>query len=182
VPLRGLLRPALTDRLLAVFGERGRFFDPLLHNTASPTIVDGGEKINVIPDEVSLEIDCRLLPGFHPEHVFAELRAHSGVEMELEAYRYEPAPAEPDMTLFGMLGDTLRELDPSAQPVPMLLPGVTDGRFFSRLGIQTYGFLPMQLPTDLRFLSLIHAENERLPAASMEFGTGALERVLERFS
>jgi acetylornithine deacetylase/succinyl-diaminopimelate desuccinylase-like protein len=64
----------------------------------------------------------------------------------------------------------------------MLLPGVTDGRFFSALGIQTYGFLPMQIPAELRFMTLIHAENERLPAATIEFGTQAIGRVLERFS
>ena len=63
----------------------------------------------------------------------------------------------------------------------MLLPGVTDGRFFSRLGIQTYGFLPMQLPEDMRFMALIHAPDERLPAASVDFGTRAIERALERF-
>src|SRR6185312_9574944 len=56
LPLRGLLRPALTDRLLDALGDRGRLFDPLLHNTASATIVSGGEKINVIPDQVELEI------------------------------------------------------------------------------------------------------------------------------
>jgi acetylornithine deacetylase/succinyl-diaminopimelate desuccinylase-like protein len=86
------------------------------------------------------------------------------------------------MGLFGMLSDVLRELDASARPVPMLLPGVTDGRFFSQLGIQTYGFLPMQMPAEERFLSLIHAEDERLPVASVEFGTRAIERALERFS
>ena len=58
---------------------------------------------------------------------------------------------------------------------------MTDGRFFSRLGIQTYGFLPMQLPEDMRFMELIHAENERLPAEALEFGTSAIARVLERF-
>ncbi len=72
------------------------------------------------------------------------------------------------------------ELDPQAKAIPMLLPGVTDGRFFSRLGIQTYGFLPMQLPADMNFMRLIHAEDERIPAASLEFGTQAIERVLAR--
>jgi acetylornithine deacetylase/succinyl-diaminopimelate desuccinylase-like protein len=181
VPLRGLLKPALTDRMLDLLGERARLFDPLLHNTASPTILAGGDKINVIPDEVSVELDCRLLPGFGPEEMFAELRAHAGVEMELEVIRHDPVAAEPDLSLFGMLSDTLRELDAAARPIPMLLPAVTDGRFFSRLGIQTYGFLPMQLPEDMRFMSLIHAPDERLPAASVDFGTRAIERVLERF-
>jgi acetylornithine deacetylase/succinyl-diaminopimelate desuccinylase-like protein len=182
LPLRGLLRPPLTDRLLDALGERVGVFDPLLHNTASATIVSGGEKINVIPGEVELELDCRLLPGYGPQDVFAELRALSGVDMELEVIRHDPVAAQPDMGLFPTLAQTLCELDPAAKPIPMLLPAVTDGRFFSRLGIQTYGFLPMQLPAEMRFMELIHAEDERLPAAAMEFGTRAIARVLERFS
>jgi acetylornithine deacetylase/succinyl-diaminopimelate desuccinylase-like protein len=181
IPLRGLLIPALTDRLLDAFGERGKVFDPLLHNTASPTIVGGGEKINVIPDTLSLELDCRLLPGFTPEQMFAELRALSGAELEFEITRHDPVAAAPDMALFEMLATTLRELDPVAKAIPMLLPGITDGRFFSKLGIQTYGFLPMQLPPELPFMQLIHAADERLPADAVEFGTSAIERALERF-
>ena len=181
VPLQGLLVPALTDRLLDLFGERGTLFDPLLHNTASVTVVAGGEKINVIPDVVSLELDGRLLPGSTPEQLFAELRALAGVELELEVVRHDPVAAEPDLALFDTLAGVLGELDPTGKPIPMLLPGVTDGRFFSRLGIQTYGFLPMQLPAELPFMRLIHAENERLPVDAVEFGTEAIERVLDRF-
>src|SRR6185437_5699254 len=112
------------------------------------------------------------------EQVFAELRALSGVELEFEVVRYDPVAGEPDLAMFDTLAGALRELDPSAKAVPMLLPGVTDGRFFSRLGIQTYGFLPMQLPAELPFMQLIHAENERLPADAVEFGTTAIARVL----
>ncbi len=180
--LRALLQPRASDRLLDVLGERGRMFDPLLHNTASVTIVAGGEKINVIPDEVSVEIDCRLLPGFGPQDVFAELRALARVEMELEVIRFDPGAREPDMGLFDTLARALRELDPTAKPIPLLLPAVTDGRFFSRLGIQTYGFLPMQLPEEMAFMQLIHAADERLPVDSVEFGTSAIGRVLERFT
>ncbi|HEY1450848.1 MAG TPA: M20/M25/M40 family metallo-hydrolase [Solirubrobacteraceae bacterium] len=181
LPLRGLLVPRLTNRLLDAFGERGRIFDPLLHNTASATIVNGGEKINVIPDTISLELDCRLLPGFTPEQAFAELRALSGVELDFELVRHDAVAGEPDLAMFETLATTLRELDPGAKAIPMLLPGVTDGRFFSTLGIQTYGFLPMQLPPELPFMRLIHAPDERLPVDAVEFGTRAIGRVLERF-
>lgn len=180
LPLKGLLVPRLTDRLLDVMGERGRVFDPLLHNTVSATIVDGGQKVNVIPDAITLTLDGRLLPGFAPGQLFAELRALAGVEMEFEILRHDPVAAEPDMGLFDMLAGVLAELDPRAKAIPMLLPGITDGRFFSRLGIQTYGFLPMQLPAKLPFMQLIHAENERLPADALEFGAAAIGRVLER--
>jgi acetylornithine deacetylase/succinyl-diaminopimelate desuccinylase-like protein len=181
LPLRGLLTPTLTDRLLDVLGERAALFDPMLHNTASVTIVSGGEKINVIPDTVSFELDGRLLPGFAPEQLFAELRALAGVELEFEVVRHDPVAGEPDLALFEMLAGVIGELDASGKPIPMLLPGVTDGRFFSRLGIQTYGFLPMQLPAEIPFMRLIHGADERLPVDAVEFGTSAIERVLERF-
>jgi acetylornithine deacetylase/succinyl-diaminopimelate desuccinylase-like protein len=182
LPLRALLTPRLTDAVLAAGGQRLAMFDPMLHNTASATILSGGEKINVIPDEVTVELDCRLLPGFQPQDVFAELRALARVDIEFEVLLHDPVAAEPDLGLFETLAGSLRELDPQGKPVPMLLPAVTDGRFFSSLGIQTYGFLPMQLPADMNFMRLIHAQDERLPVASLEFGTRAIGRVLERFA
>src|SRR5512133_1374306 len=100
--------------------------------------------------------------------------------MDLEVLRHDPGPPDPDMTLFPTLGSVLRELDPEAIPMPLLLPAVSDARFFARLGIQTYGFLPMQLPAEMRFMELVHAENERLPVAATDFGTEAIGRLLAR--
>ena len=181
VALRALLRARLTDTVLDRLGDRARVFDPLLHNTASATVVRGGHAHNVIPGEVSVDLDCRLLPGFGPETVSRELRALAGVELDFEVLRYDPGPTEPDMTLFDTLGAVLRELDAAALPVPLLFPAVSDGRFFARLGIQTYGFLPMQLPEEMRFMELVHAEDERIPVDAVEFGTSAILRLLERF-
>jgi acetylornithine deacetylase/succinyl-diaminopimelate desuccinylase-like protein len=180
LPLRALLRPRTADRVLDLLGDRGRMFDPVLHNTASATIIRGGESANVIPGEVSAQLDCRVLPGFAPEDVFRELRDLANVDMELELLRFDPGPRDVDMTLFPTLGAILRELDPVARPMPLLLPAVSDARFFARLGIQTYGFLPMQLPPEMRFMELVHAEDERIPLESMEFGTAAIRRLLER--
>jgi acetylornithine deacetylase/succinyl-diaminopimelate desuccinylase-like protein len=181
LPLHALLQPRLTDRVLDVIGERVALFDPLLHNTASANVVAAGEKINVIPGEATARLDCRMVPGCSPGELFAELRGLAGVDLELEVIRHDPVAANPDMTLFDTLASALRELDPGAKPVPLLLPGATDGRFFAKLGIQTYGFLPMRLPAELNFMRLIHAENERVPVDAIEFGTSAVARVLERF-
>jgi acetylornithine deacetylase/succinyl-diaminopimelate desuccinylase-like protein len=180
--IRGLLNPRLTDALLRMLGEPGRAFDPLLHNTVNATIVRAGDQVNVVPSEATVDLDGRMLPGFAPDALLAELRSLIGDHVELEVLRHEPAaPAEPDLTLFGLLSDVLRERDPRGTTVPMLLPGVTDARIFAKLGIQTYGFLPMQLPPELRFLQLIHAADERLPADAMEFGTDTIHAVLERY-
>ncbi|MDQ3396540.1 MAG: M20/M25/M40 family metallo-hydrolase, partial [Deinococcota bacterium] len=136
---------------------------------------------NVIPSEVFLGLDGRLLPGYGPDDLMAELRGLTGKEVALELVRHDPGPAEPDMGLFKTLAGILRELDGEGVPVPLLLPGVTDGRTFSRLGIQTYGFLPMNLPEGFNFTETIHAADERIPVGAVAFGTEAIYRVLQRY-
>ena len=72
-------------------------------------------------------------------------------------------------------------LQPEGHPIPFVMMGVTDARFFSKLGIQTYGFTPMQLPPDFKFAELAHAANERIPIEALVFGTQAIYEVLLRF-
>jgi len=179
--LRQLLDPTLTDSVLDTLGPQGAFFDPILHNTVNATIVHGGEKSNVIPSKIEVEMDGRMLPGYGSADLKAELHQLVGDDVEIEAQAAEPAPAEPDMGLFDTLCDILREADADGIPVPFLLPAVTDARFFTQLGIQTYGFLPMTLPEGFDFSQTIHAADERIPIAAMEFGTNAIYEVLRRF-
>ena len=179
--LSQLLNPMLTDRILDVLGERGRTFNPLLHNTATPTMLKGGTQVNVIPAEITVDLDGRLLPGFSPDDMLRELRNLVGEDIELEVVVYQPGPPEPDMSLYHMLAGVLREADPTGTPTPLLLSGVTDGRHFAKLGIQTYGFLPMKLPPDFNFAQTIHAADERIPANALDFGADAIYTALQRF-
>jgi acetylornithine deacetylase/succinyl-diaminopimelate desuccinylase-like protein len=179
--LRSLLKPRLTDVALRLLGERGTSLEPMLRNTVNATIVRGGEKINVVPSEIEVELDGRALPGVSPEQLIAELHALVGQDIELELVRHDPGPAEPDLGLFDTLAEVIRELDPEGIPVPLLQIGVTDGRFFSQAGVQTYGFLPMRLPEGFQFAKLIHAADERIPVDALEFGAEAVWRAIQRF-
>ena len=176
----GLLDPTRTDATLDMLGEAGHTLDPMFHNTVNATIVRGGEKINVVPSELQLDLDGRLLPGQTAKDLFRELRELVDVE-ELEAVSYEPEPPQADLSLIPLLSTILTAADPDAVPLPMLMPGITDGRFFARLGIQTYGFLPMRLPAGMNFTSLIHAADERVPAQEIGWGTDRVCEVLTRY-
>ncbi|MGD2041134.1 MAG: M20/M25/M40 family metallo-hydrolase, partial [Anaerolineae bacterium] len=90
--LRQLLNPLLTDRVLGFLGPLQGMIAPLLHNTVSATVLHGGSSVNVIPSEVSVELDGRLLPGYTPDDMVAELRAIVGDEVELAVKRFEPGP------------------------------------------------------------------------------------------
>ncbi len=180
--LRSLLDPRLAEATLRLSrGDQLRPLERALRNTITPTIVHGGEKINVIPSQVELELDGRSLPGFGPDDLIREVRTLVGPDLELELVRHDPGSAEPDLSYLPTLSQILRELDPDAVPVPMLQIGVTDGRFFSRLGIQTYGYLPLRLPQGFEFMKLIHAADERVPADAVRFGAEAVSRAIERY-
>ncbi|WP_457630110.1 M20/M25/M40 family metallo-hydrolase [Oceanithermus sp.] len=175
------LKPALSDRVIAALGEGGRAFQPLFHNTVNATIVRGGEKINVIPGEVRLQLDGRLLPGFQPEDLIEELKQIIPVPFEARVVRHDPGPRDVDWTLFPLLKQALEQADPEGTAVPLLLSGVTDGRHFARLGIQTYGFTPMKLPAGFAFTKLIHAADERIPAEALHFGVDVLRRFYRSY-
>jgi acetylornithine deacetylase/succinyl-diaminopimelate desuccinylase-like protein len=179
--LLGLLDPDTADRALAELPPPyDRAFEAVLRNTVNATVVKGGTKINVIPSAVELELDGRLVPGATPEDLLDDLAPLLGDDVEVAVLRHDPGPGEPDLGLFETLAEIVRELDPDGVAVPMLLIGVTDGRYFSRLGIQTYGFLPLDLPEDFP-RTLAHAADERVPVSALAFGTEAITRVLHRF-
>ncbi|MCU0499735.1 MAG: M20/M25/M40 family metallo-hydrolase [Anaerolineae bacterium] len=175
-----LLDPAQTDQILDQIGNTARIFDPLMHNTANPTMVQGGTKINVIPSEVHVDLDGRLAPGVTTEEFLAELRAVSA-DAEFTVLIDDDFTPQSDLSLFEMLSGILTDADPGGIPMPYIVSGATDGRIFSKLGIQTYGFVPMLLPEDFNFAATIHAADERIPVSSLEFGANAVYQALLRY-
>ena len=151
--LRSLLDPRLAEATLAsarAASSCGRS-SARCATRSPPTIVHGGEKINVIPSQVELELDGRSLPGFGPDDLIARgARARRRRTSSSSSSATTPARPSRISRICRRCREIIRELDPDAVPVPMLQIGVTDGRFFSRLGIQTYGFLPLRLPHGLR--------------------------------
>lgn len=177
-----MLEPYLSDTLMTLLPEQLYALNPMLRNTISPTRLRASQEINVIPAEVTLDLDGRMLPGVTPEQMVQDVQNIVGKNATLEVLHYDkPAPAEPDMSQFDLLANTLKELDPIGIPIPYLQPGVTDGRYFAQLGIQSYGFTPMNLPKDFNFSKTIHAANERIPLEALEFGVEAMLRVVQRY-
>ena len=172
---------ATLDRMLADGLPQARSLDALLHNTVNATVVGGGIKTNVIPSEILLELDGRVLPGFTSDSLISELHELLGDDLSFEIIRHDPGQAGVDMGLFSMLKEVVEELDPDGVVIPSMVGGFTDGRMFSRLGIQNYGFLPMKLPPGTNFSATVHAADERVPVEALEFGVQAMSTVLERY-
>lgn len=168
------MRDLVLDRLFPD-PSLARPFAALLANTASPTVLRAGSQTNVIPGRAEAEIDCRTLPGQTATDMVRELEQVAGPEVRFEVIQAAPptaTSAETDM--FRHLCAMLRRHDPEAIPVPSLCPGFTDAKSWSRLGIRCYGFLPLQLPPTIRFASLFHGDDERIPLEGLDWGTRVL--------
>lgn len=182
--LSGLLEPDRADRSLERLPAHRSLFEALLRDTANPTVVRAGESVNVVPDRATVRLDGRLLPGGEPGRLEASLRDLLPAEVGDVRFRTLRSPTgqgEPDLGLYPLLRDLLRSADPGGVPIPFVLPAVTDAHYLADVGVQTYGFLPMDLPPGFDLLERIHAPDERVPERSVRFGTDVLRELIRRY-
>ena len=151
-------------------------------NTAVPTMIRGGQRINVIPGEVVVEIDGRILPGEDPEAFRASVQAAVGDVAEITITEPDTGvAADPASPFFDAIAETMAELQPGSVVMPYLLSGGTDAKLLP--DIKVYGFFPM-LPTErLRLYEpLVHGHNERIHVDDLAFGTRFIYDVVVRFA
>ncbi|GCE21724.1 M20/M25/M40 family metallo-hydrolase [Dictyobacter kobayashii] len=182
--LQQVLNPALSEMILK--GLEPGIANPLramLHNTASPTILQAGTAgaINVIPSEATVQLDGRNIPGQTPEAFEREIRNRIAdpkiaITLEQEKPGHELPSATP---LFTALNAAIAAADPGASVVPYLLPAVSDSSYLAARGVICYGFIPTRpepgLPSPHE---LAHGHDERVSVANIQFGMQVLTRTL----
>lgn len=182
--LLGLLNEATYEKSLAALPlpePQKRRINAAMRNTAVPTILKAGSKINVIPAEAECQVDCRILPGTTLESLEQELRAVIGDEVEIEFGPMYPAlESDPDSPLFETIRQVIEAHEPGATLIPGLITGGTDAKSISMLGTKVVGFVPMRYEGP-SMTGLAHAHNERVSVANLDFGVRVLYDVVERF-
>ncbi|HEX3723951.1 MAG TPA: M20/M25/M40 family metallo-hydrolase, partial [Nitrolancea sp.] len=148
-------------------------------NTAVPTIIHGGHRINVIPSEVMVDVDGRVLPGQDPAAFVAQVRELVGddVDVEMMSKGSTGIEADPQSDLFEVISSTMAELDAGSTVVPFLVAGGTDAK--SIPGVKVYGFMPSRYNPEE--IGLAHSHDERVSISNLEFGTQALYEIVTRY-
>ncbi|MFE5334164.1 M20/M25/M40 family metallo-hydrolase [Embleya sp. NPDC056575] len=150
-----------------------------IRNTAQPTMLNAGYKVNVIPGQATAHLDGRFLPGFEDEF-HAELDAVLGPRVRRETIHTDQALETGfDGALVEAMSAALRAHDPAARAVPYCLSGGTDAKSFADLGIRCFGFAPLKLPADLDFAGMFHGVDERVPVDGLKFGVRVLDHLLD---
>ncbi|MDP9432140.1 MAG: M20/M25/M40 family metallo-hydrolase [Actinomycetota bacterium] len=173
------LDPDDLDATVAKLGPISRIIGATLRNTANPTQLEAGYKLNVIPQTASAYVDGRFLPGFEADFE-RELDEVLGPDITRE-YVHRDIAIETDFSgaLVDAMNTAILAEDPQGRLVPYCLSGGTDAKSFSTLGMRCFGFSPLRLPPDLDFSGMFHGVDERVPVESLQFGVRVLDRFLD---
>jgi acetylornithine deacetylase/succinyl-diaminopimelate desuccinylase-like protein len=149
-----------------------------VRNSANPTMLAAGYKLNVIPGEATGYVDGRVLPGTEDEFR-AVLDELTGPDVTWEyAHKEIPLEAPPGTALMDSMARALLAEDPGSVVVPYCMSGGTDAKQFSRLGLTCYGFTPLVLPEGYDYYAMFHGTDERIPLSALEASVRIMDRLL----
>ena len=172
--------PENAESLIEELGPAARMLSAVIRNTASPTRLDAGYKVNVVPGTAQAQIDGRFLPGYEDEF-FATMAGLLGEGIEVDYLSRQHAVESPYTgDIVTAINSSLLSEDPEALVAPYLMSGGTDGKHWAKLGIECYGFAPLRLPAGLDFTGLFHGVDERVPVDALEFGARVFDRFLDQ--
>ncbi|OIJ90737.1 hypothetical protein BIV25_31115 [Streptomyces sp. MUSC 14] len=173
------LDPEDMEATLARLGGIAKLIGATLSNTANPTQLNAGYKVNVIPGEATAHIDGRFLPGYEEEFL-GDLDRLLGPHVRREDVHADKAVETGfDGALVEAMQSSLLAEDPTAKAIPYMLSGGTDAKSFDDLGIRGFGFAPLKLPPELDFAGMFHGVDERVPVDGLQFGVRVLDRFID---
>ena len=151
--------------------------------TCNVGVIHGGVQVNFVPDEATIEIDRRLLPGEEVEAVLAHyqslldalMQQHPDVLAEMETppmLQDWPFQTDAHEPLVHLAQDILRSMD--RDDTPCGVPFGSDASKFSRLNIPTLLFGPGSIDQ-------AHAAVEYVECAEVEKALGFYTEVARRF-
>ncbi len=149
-------------------------FEPMFGVTFTPTKVSASEKINVIPSEARLSVDCRVPPGLGEEAVRRAIHEVLGPEEGFRIVwdtRVEGNGSPVGSRLREAINGWIANQDPGAATVPLILPGFTDSRHFRAAfpDCVAYGFFPQLHQTRFETAPLVHSADERIDVRDLGY-------------
>jgi acetylornithine deacetylase/succinyl-diaminopimelate desuccinylase-like protein len=157
-------------------GEKA--LNAMIRNTISPTMLQAGYKINVIPSEATAFIDTRILPGQTPEDFRRKLEmiVHDPA-LRIELVTQSLPNESPFHTpYFQTMKKAILAADPQGIVAPYLSPGGTDSRFFRAKGAICYGLIPFVMNREE--IEHVHGKNEGVRISELPRGEKILYHIV----
>ena len=140
----------------------------LLRTTTALTIVNAGNKENVLPGRAEATVNFRLLPGDTKDGVLQHMRGQVSQAAPQDRFELFALPgaveaskvAPTDSAQYRALNQTIREVFPDALVAPGLMVGGTDSIHYGAISDHVFKFSPIR--ANAEDLKRFHGTNERL--------------------
>lgn len=151
----------------------------ILRTTVSPTMLQAGVKINVIPNSAQGQLDVRRLPTETKEEIYDRfrkivddpaVRIESAGGQEMQATE----PSSVTSPLYLAMQKVFSEVRPGAVTVPFMMRGATDSAFLRAKGMAVYGVPLFRKEGEFRW----HGNDERISIANLQEGTELLLKIV----
>jgi acetylornithine deacetylase/succinyl-diaminopimelate desuccinylase-like protein len=138
----------------------------MIRTSISPTMIQAGYRLNVIPSEVRAALDVRMHPSDNPETFLAELRRvinDPAVEVNWAARDVRPGAdsARLDSDGFKVVEAAVKQ-HYNAVTLPTMSTGATDMAYLRAKGMQCYGIGPALDAEDGPMGFGAHSDQERI--------------------
>ncbi|HEX6369613.1 MAG TPA: M20/M25/M40 family metallo-hydrolase [Longimicrobium sp.] len=174
------VRTALADPAAREWILSDVYWNAILRNTISLTVVTGSNKTNVIPAEAVAEIDIRLLPTANPDSVLATLKAiaaDSAITWQTIMAPKTPLENPVDTELFRAIERAAHDRDPGALVTTPMFTAASDRPTYRKLGIVTYGLDPFKVESS-EHQKMMHGNDERISIENLGWGTRFIYDIL----
>ena len=158
--------PSVAGPADAFFRKEAPIYASMLRSSISPTIVQAGYRVNVIPSEVKATLDVRTTPDEDPDAFLAMVKTvinDPAVEVAWAARDTRPnaAPARLDSEVFRTIEANVTK-HYSTIVLPTMLTGATDMAYLRARGMQCYGIGPATDIEDGPKGFWAHSDQERI--------------------
>jgi acetylornithine deacetylase/succinyl-diaminopimelate desuccinylase-like protein len=147
-------------------------------------MVAGSSKINVIPSEARLSVDCRVPPGHGEETALRRIREVLGEDgYRLEWTEQVVGNSSPlSSPLMDVVHEWISGHEPDAAVLPSILPGFTDSRTWRAAFPEcvAYGFFPHRHMDLFETAPLVHGADERIDVRDLDLATDFYEYAARR--
>jgi carboxypeptidase PM20D1 len=154
----------LTRPLVEHMLGRGGATNAMLRTTTAMTIVNAGNKQNVLPGRAEAVVNFRILPGDTPASVQAHVErviADERIDVQSSGVAFEPSKlSSAQATPFKLIERVAREVFPDALVAPGLMLAASDARHFDAITEHSYRFMPIRFRSE--DLPRVHGTDERI--------------------
>lgn len=154
-----------------------------VRTTMACTMLEGSPAPNVLPQQASVIVNCRMLPGTTKEDVERHIRRvvrNKDIDVEFICAKETTAVSPTNSKAYSVLKELSLQNNEKKVVAPYLVMGATDSFHYESICENVYRFSPFLVELDL--LLTTHAANERCPVDQLAEGVKFYKMYIKKMT